>query len=273
MDWLDYRERLGIGFDDTKKYHLLTNSVMSTLRALEFPCSRKEYLNFCNMTGSYLDENHIIYGDDEERYSACLRILEKHTKEIRDFVSFYVAFANVHQLDVSSELKDIFVDLFKQAHISYEIVDDEDCWYLFPNGAQELDDALISQPLEWMKDYPLSHKAFIKALKEYSDVDEDHASGVADDFRKALETFLQEFFGEEKTIESFISIYGKYLKDNGVPKEIRGNFETLLSAYNNFNNAYAKHHDKTELKVLEYIMYQTGNIIRLLITLRNSEKQ
>ena len=29
--------------------------------------------------------------------------------------------------------------------------------------------------------------------------------------------------------------------------------------------------DKTELNVLEYLMYQTGNIIRLLITLKQAE--
>ena len=36
-------------------------------------------------------------------------------------------------------------------------------------------------------------------------------------------------------------------------------------------NGYAKHHDKTELNVLEYLMYQTGNIISLLITLKQAE--
>lgn len=36
-------------------------------------------------------------------------------------------------------------------------------------------------------------------------------------------------------------------------------------------NNYAKHHNKTSKNVLEYIMYQTGNIIRLLITLNQEE--
>ena len=36
-------------------------------------------------------------------------------------------------------------------------------------------------------------------------------------------------------------------------------------------NNYAKHHNKTSRNVLEYIMYQTGNIIRLLITLKQEE--
>ena len=57
----------------------------------------------------------------------------------------------------------------------------------------------------------------------------------------------------------------------GVSKEIASNFETLLQTYCNFMNGYAKHHDKTELNVLEYLMYQTGNIIRLLITLKQAE--
>lgn len=67
------------------------------------------------------------------------------------------------------------------------------------------------------------------------------------------------------------SIYGNYLFKAGIPKEIASNFETLLQTYCNFMNGYAKHHDKTELNVLEYLMYQTGNIIRLLITLKQAE--
>ena len=65
--------------------------------------------------------------------------------------------------------------------------------------------------------------------------------------------------------------YGRYLKSIGVPAEITGNMETLLQAYANFMNGYAKHQDATSMNVLEYIMYQTGNIIRLLITLKQEE--
>ena len=64
------------------------------------------------------------------------------------------------------------------------------------------------------------------------------------------------------------SEYGTYMKEKGVPPEVSNNLETLLQSYTNFMNGYAKHHDKTDKNVLEYIMYQTGNIIRLLITLK-----
>ena len=37
-------------------------------------------------------------------------------------------------------------------------------------------------------------------------------------------------------------------------------------------NDYAKHRDATSDTLLEYLMYQTGNIIRLLITLKSEKR-
>ena len=71
--------------------------------------------------------------------------------------------------------------------------------------------------------------------------------------------------------ENYIRKYGEYLNEKGVPKEISNELEKLLKMYTNYNNNYAKHEDKAEINVLEYIMYQTGNIIRLVITLSNSK--
>ena len=108
-------------------------------------------------------------------------------------------------------------------------------------------------------------------MKDYANLTDDNASDVADKFRKALERFLQEFFGKTKSLENLKSEYGAYLKARGVPSEISNNFETLQKSYTDFMNNYAKHHNKTSRNVLEYIMYQTGNIIRLLITLKQEE--
>lgn len=134
-----------------------------------------------------------------------------------------------------------------------------------------MDAALVSHPLSWLAAYPNARTAFAKALKEYAEATPEKASDIADKFRKALEVFFQEFFNCDKTLENCKATYGKYLKAHNVPNEISSNFETLLQAYTNFMNGYAKHHDKTRLNVLEYVMYQTGNIIRLLLTL-NQER-
>ena len=158
-----------------------------------------------------------------------------------------------------------------ESRIQYDIYKDEDGYFIFPKGVSEFDNALVSEPLEWLVDYPKAEKSWAKAVREYSNKNVDNVSDIADLFRKALETFLQDFFHEEtKSIEKFLSIYGSYLKENGIPSEISNNFMKVLDGYNLFMNHCAKHHDATNEKVLEYLMYETGNIIRLLITIKGS---
>jgi hypothetical protein len=169
-------------------------------------------------------------------------------------------------------LLDILDRSFVASKLQYAVLKDGSQYFVFPKGAKEMDDALVSQPLEWLMEYPKSYAAFVKAVREYTEATSDNASDIADKFRKALETFFQEFFTCDKSLENCKSLYGGYLKSQNVPSDITGNFETLLQAYTNFMNGYAKHHDNTALNVLEYIMYQTGNIIRLLITLKRGEK-
>ena len=59
----------------------------------------------------------------------------------------------------------------------------------------------------------------------------------------------------------------KYLEEKGVPKEISNELKKLLNMFTKYNNNYAKHADRSGINVLEYIMYQTGNIMRLMIKL------
>ena len=199
--------------------------------------------------------------------------LKKHTDNFLDFLATLVAFINTYKgknsdkIAVFSAIKGALND----CHIDFEIVKDSDGDFIFPKGAKELDDALVSEPLDWLADYSESRKAFVKALKEYSETTSDNASDIADKFRKTLENFFQEFFGGNKSLENYKNAYGTYLKSQGVPKEVSGNFETLLQAYTSFMNNYAKHRDATSNRLLEYLMYQTGNIIRLLITLKQGE--
>ena len=277
MDYLSYREQLGIGFNDSQKSKYFFVKVLNQLNSIDGYVTYDEYFNFCNLTGTRIKCNLDDYEGDIDQ--DCVTILRYASSSLNNFLAHFVAFIN--SLDKKNklpfctrrEMKSILVDMLSESHIPFELVDDSGEYFVFPKGAEELDDALVSQPLEWLKKYPNSQKAYAKVLKEYSNADEEQASGIADNLRKALETFCQEFFGGGKSLENYISDYGNYLQQKGVPTEISNEFIKLLDLYTKFNNNYAKHHDKTELNILEYIMYQTGNIIRLLITLKNSEKQ
>lgn len=277
MKWVDYREKLGIGFNDEKKFQMFKNIVTVYL--------------------SKFSDHELFDVDDLKQYLMCVGenkgfyrypsegLIDSvnETQTIDELISKMIAFCNIYaphqksyqypvEIIKSKDIYNFIRESLIALNISFEVIKDNDGYFIFPKGARELDDALVSQPLEWLKGYPLAHRAFVKALKDYSSATEDNASEVADSLRKALETFFQEFFKSNKSLENYKSEYGDYLKSHGVPAELANDFTKLLGAFTDYNNNYAKHHDKASLNVLEYLLYQTGNIIRLLITLKNGER-
>lgn len=283
MDWIDYREKLGVGFCDKEKEKIFYTRISNVLSGLvaegTVGVSANEYFEFCNETGSSMDHALMAEYRGNDRFHDCVRIIREHEKYFPSYLSFIVWFINCVDDDNpfrrwnKVDYKKLLLRCLADTHIPYDLLEEDNRIFVFPKGAEELDTALVSQPLSWLSAYPGSHAAFVKALKQYSEVTAETASDVADLFRKALETFFQEFFSSEKTLENCKGLYGGYLKSQNVPAEISANLETLLQAYTNFMNGHAKHHNKTSLNVLEYIMYQTGNIIRLLVTLKHEEEK
>lgn len=277
MKWIDYREKLGLSFNESEKFEYLKNRILNFVELLgqnnSFYLSDSCYRWYAITIGEY---------DTYYNRSALYQITNSFsdTSDIRELIARYIAFYNVYTAhrspqypDFSNALLKFLKDSLTSANISFETFEDKDGVFIFPKGAKELDDALVSVPLEWLTAYPKSHSAFVKALKEYAEANATNASDIADKFRKALETFFQEFFGGGRSLEKYLSdhTYERYLNEHGIPAELRNELQNTVSAYSKFMNGNAKHHDKTQPNVLEYIMYQTGNIIRLLITLKQEE--
>jgi len=273
MKWIDYREKLGIGFNDDEKFIMLRNKILNKIKSIlsNNEYSYDEYCDLCFEIGKRVSSHSM--------QDKLLEIFEA-PKNSKELISIYIAFCNTYSnrnIDLGGMKfynKAAVISFIKEAltslNIPYEILKEDKDIFIIPKGAEELDKALVSEPLQWLKKYPQAHIAYIKALKEYGDSNADNASEIADKFRKSLETFFQEFFGGNKALENYKSEYGTFLKGKNIPSEISNNLQMLLDAYTKFNNNYAKHHDKTSLNVLEYIMYETGNIIRLIITLKDN---
>lgn len=271
MDFIDYREKLGIGLKDKEVEQLFFTRIFNVLDGL-YPMynqlSVSEYSEFCKKTGCRM-RHELIQG---EYWEGVLKILHNKASSIVEFLSYYIYFIDC-QIDMEYKtyakifFKDLLCESLNESHIPFEVYEEDGTFFVFPKGAKELDDALVSEPLLWLKDYPNTRKAWIDALKGYSKLTNDTASDVADKFRKSLERFFQEFFKSDKSLENLKSDYGNYLSSKGVPAEIRNVFEKLLDLYTKYMNDNAKHHDKVGINVLEFIMYQTGNIMRLMITI------
>ena len=267
MNWIDYREKLGIGFSDTGKAKILSNKVSTFIchGRLTEKYSNDDYYRFCLMTG-------IKYSYPYPSTSHLETLFTKNNLSIPKIISYYVAFVNTQTNCEENHRKmliEVLGEFLDDVNIPFEILWDEEGGFVFPKGAKEFDDALVSEPLEWLKEYPQAHKTYCIALKQYSDG--IYIRDVADNLRKTLETFLQEFLGNSKNLETNKNDICKYLGEQGVDAGILGLYQPLINAYKNINDRIAKHNDAVDQKLLEFLLYQTGVLIRMVISIKKSE--
>lgn len=271
MLWVDYREKLGVGFNDTEKFELLQSKVIILLQKFENEIiyDGDSYFLFCLMTG-------IEHNNNFPSINIITNILSR-CDSIKEFLSYYIAFVNTYKEKINMRIgkRENFINILQsmmdQTKIPCDIQKDKknNQYFVFPQGAPELDDALVSAPLEWLLDYPETHKTFMIALKQYSNG--EYLRDTADNFRKALESFLQEFFENHNNLDTNIGVTGKYLKEKGADKEITDVLVKLIDLYKKLNDKIAKHNDKVDSKFLEFLMYQTGVFIRMLIVVKKAE--
>ncbi|MBR3416994.1 MAG: hypothetical protein IKH09_09900 [Clostridia bacterium] len=266
MNWIDYRKKLGIGFEDVEKAKCLSNRLSVLLDIIsssnpddEESICRKYFIDVYEKPLRYYAWNEVKKSIERETETCAML-----SKAIVLANCFYLFNHVEGGFYIESYIKQALDDL----DLQYEIIRDNDGFFVFPKGAKELDEAIVSIPFEWLQNYPSARHAMTHALLEYSR--SSNYSNVADLFRKALETFFQSFFKSKKTLENLKSDYGQFMKEHGIPKELSNTFETILQMYTNFINNNAKHADKTKKECLEFIMYQTGNIIRFMISLKNA---
>ena len=190
MDWLDYRQALGLSFNDNQKKGLFIKRIEVFMQSGEnCPFEEQDEIGLAYMIGeSYLlaeqDPLDLDFGNNPLGLQRAWLYLSKRTKSFADFLSCLVALINTYggkKTDKRTILSGIKKAL-EDCRISFEIIEDDDGIFIFPKGAKELDDALVSEPLEWLADYPESRKAFVKALKEYSETTPDNASDIADKY-------------------------------------------------------------------------------------------
>ena len=276
MDWLDYREALGIGFSDHEKVKLFIIKILNFLDSepdgIQSQICQDEYFEFCNMTGTIFEN----WSSEWNGYNYILKVLRANARDLREFLAFYIAFINCqkdkqYKRYTRENYKNLLCNMLNGAHIPYEVKADKDGYFVFPKGAKELDDALVSQPFEWLSDYPNARKTYEIALRQYSE--ETYIRDVADNLRKTLEAFLQEFLGNEKNLETNKNEICKYLGKQDVDPGIAGLFQSLINAYKNINDRLVKHNDHLDKKLLEFLLYQTGVLIRMVISVKMAEDQ
>jgi len=182
MEWMDYRKRLGVGFCDEDRSNFFIATTLNNIdTSIKKPrdetdffgrydyegVSDDEYAVFCSMTGT---RNEFSL---QGRLHQVFEVLDKHSHNIGDFLAYYIAFVNCLQNRAKGISQKLLLDIldrsFVASKLQYAVLKDGAQYFVFPKGAKEMDDALVSQPLEWLMEYPKSYAAFAIALKEYAE--------------------------------------------------------------------------------------------------------
>lgn len=278
MDWIDYREKLGIGFCDKEKLKYLQVNINNHLETIAEKVSFQDYFNFCNMAGIVCRISLDQDWEAGERFDIIRHIIINSFSTLESFLSCYIAFLNTYKNPIEGasvfnreDYKNLLLNLLRKAHIPYDIIEEDEDYFVFPRGAQEFDDALVSQPLEWLTKYPKAHKTFCTALRQYSDG--FYIRDVADNLRKALEEFLREFLGNDCDLNKNKKGIEAYLKTENADPQLINMFGSLITHYYLLNNEIAKHNDKVDSKYLEFLLYQTGIFIRMLIVVKQNNEE
>ena len=278
MDWEHYRKLLGIEFDDNQKFLKCENIILNELEDYfdqlnsitfldtEF-ISDKEYKDFCNILGI-----RTKFCNHNEQYRFIYNELLNKQHNFKEFVACLVALINVISANSVVDKKiliEILETAFNTSKIGFEVIEKNDKnYFIIPCGAKELDDALIIDTLTWLKDYKETYKLYSHTLMQFANKEEPR--DVADNLRKTLETFLQEFFNNTKILENNISEVGKFFDSKGVYCELKNIFTSLMVGYDKANNGIAKHRNNANENMLEFLVYQTGIFIRTIIVLNKS---
>lgn len=162
MKWADYREKLGIGFNDEQKYFKLKNKINIIIEYLCDKCQFKDvdYFAYCLMVSEPFNKH-----SRNNYFDSIINSLFE-TPNTKELISKYVALCNTYSDDdgwTEKEYKKEFLINFikkclNELNIAFDLIEDEDGVFIFPKGVQEFDEALVNQPLDWLKDYPLAQK-------------------------------------------------------------------------------------------------------------------
>ena len=234
MDWENYRKLLGLGFNDDQRTLKCVNIILNEMEEYinyvyyhscgNFIVSPADYKSFCNTLGIRIKKCDINEEIDHVMYEI------KHRKgDLRIFIESIIALVNTvtkKSLLNSNKLIEIVENAFNESGIRFEVISDNDKYFLISGGARELDDALVVENLLWLKDYKMTHKTFTQTLLQYSN--KENPRDVADNLRKTLEQFLQEFFNNEKTLSNNTAEVGKFFDEKQVHHELKNIFTSLI---------------------------------------------
>lgn len=141
---------------------------------------------------------------------------------------------------------------------------------LYPEGARELDNALVEEPLHWLAEYPKVAEPFEQALRIVLAKDSEKYRNAFDNLRWSMEQLLKAVLKNRKPLEKQGEALLPWLKQKGLHQQVVNMYVDLLRRFGQYQNDAVKHGDDWQPAELEFVMYVTGALMRLLLQAENT---
>ena len=148
----------------------------------------------------------------------------------------------------------------KLSGINAVICIDGEEYKFFPYSEAFFDKPMVVDVINWLSTYEKAQNQYRQALNDMLKGKYDRQ--VVDSLRLALELFLKQFLGNDKSLENQVKDLGVYLKNKNLSSEVSNMFFKLIDCYAKYNNSHAKHDDSVDENELDFLLYLTGSFIR-----------
>jgi len=135
---------------------------------------------------------------------------------------------------------------------------------LYKSGAKLLDENTVNDNLDWLVQFPPIYDTFKQGLTEFGVIGRERQ--VIDNLRLSLELLLKEKLNNSKSLENQQAELGKYLKSKSISSEISNMYWVIIDYYSKYQNNKIKHSSDANPGEVEFILYLTGTLMRLLLT-------
>lgn len=268
---LNYYKRWNIEFDSEQVFIIFRNRLVVIIKKY-FPCmltnidNKFAYLYGCSVTAVYSSSL-----DKDLSFSYLYKVIIK-AETIRELSRalecFFIALEEIGSPNVLELADDIREATELSPGVGLRVVKNKGSVTFYPAGAKLLDQGVVNDVLNWLQDYPKVAKHFEQALKIYLDGDRGKDRNLLDNLRFALEQLLKEVLNNKKSLENQQKYLLSWLNSKGLHQEVVNLYnQFLFGQYCMYHNNAVKHSEEFSKKEIEFMIYQTGNFIRLVLQL------
>lgn len=139
--------------------------------------------------------------------------------------------------------------------------------HFYPAGARELDQALIIETLDWLKEFRLAQKTYKEALRDY--LRKDYSEAVTKCY-SALESLSKEHLNTDRGLDSLSPELLSSLSLSSQWKGVLAHFCIYAHEFGSRHGKREQKHKNPSVLEVEAYIYQTGLLMRLICRAREA---